>query len=82
MALQNTKLLYLYSVLNSRVRLLVYAIRYWGKVWYHLWLTFDLLMLFSSRSIGWPFQGCNIDNSVVELSENTTKAQSSRPEGI
>ena len=32
MALQNTKLLYLYSVLNSRVRLLVYAIRYWGKV--------------------------------------------------
>ena len=32
MALQNTKLLYLYSVLNSRVRLLVYAIRYWGKI--------------------------------------------------
>ncbi|XP_052792029.1 speckle targeted PIP5K1A-regulated poly(A) polymerase-like [Mya arenaria] len=32
LALQNTKLLYLYSVLNSRVRLLVYAIRYWGKV--------------------------------------------------
>ncbi|XP_060558381.1 speckle targeted PIP5K1A-regulated poly(A) polymerase-like [Ruditapes philippinarum] len=32
LALQNTKLLYLFSVLNSRVRLLVYAIRYWGKV--------------------------------------------------
>ena len=32
MALQNTKLLYLFSVLNSRVRLLVYAIRYWGKI--------------------------------------------------
>ncbi|KAL3835818.1 hypothetical protein ACJMK2_021289 [Sinanodonta woodiana] len=32
LALQNTKLLYLYSILNPRVRLLIYAIRYWGKV--------------------------------------------------